>query len=267
MNGQGGLFMPSDKDNAELHEELLLLLKKFDGVCRRNDIKYSLHGGTLLGAVREKGFIPWDDDADISLTRENFSKLRNVFVNVKSTDELYFDEVSSTVVMIWLRRNGKIPVWIDIFIYDYISENFFLQKLKILGLVFFLGITKTDKRIKLTAKGEYKGVRFAVAYGLYTLGRLFSHETKLKWKNKFSANCLVGNKRYMVRSNDQYKGLKLIISHNAVKDYFMVPFENTELMVHAGYAEILRSSYGDDYMTPVRMNEYEVSAHKVIRES
>ena len=130
--------MPSDKDNAELHEELLLLLKKFDGVCRRNDIKYSLHGGTLLGAVREKGFIPWDDDADISLTRENFSKLRNVFDNVKSTDELYFDEVSSTVVMIWLRRNGKIPVWIDIFIYDYISENFFLQKLKILGLVLLI---------------------------------------------------------------------------------------------------------------------------------
>ena len=58
--------MPSTELTKELHKEMLLLLKKFDELCTANDIKYSLHGGTLLGAVREKGFIPWDDDIDIT---------------------------------------------------------------------------------------------------------------------------------------------------------------------------------------------------------
>ena len=50
--------MPSTELTKELHKEMLLLLKKFDELCTANDIKYSLHAGTLLGAVREKGFIP-----------------------------------------------------------------------------------------------------------------------------------------------------------------------------------------------------------------
>ena len=88
---------------------------------------------------------------------------------------------------------------------------------------------------------------------------------KTTWKYNFAANWLLGNKKYMVRSNDQYKALKCIISHDAIKDYVMVPFENIELMVHAGYDEILRSSYGDDYMTPVRMSANAANAHTIIR--
>ena len=258
--------MSSEKDKVELHKELLTLLKIFDEMCRNNGIKYSLHGGTLLGAIREKGFIPWDDDVDVSLTRDNFYKLRNLFVNINGQCDLYFDEQSNTAPMIWLKRDGNLPVWIDIFVYDYISENFLLQRLKFCGLVFFLGFTKTDKRIKITAQGEYQGFKFIIAYVLYKLGRLFSHRTKLKWKDNFAANWLLGSKKYMVRSNDQYKALKLIVSHDAVRDYVMVPFEDTELMVHVGYDEILRSSYGDNYMTPMRMSEHEVNAHQFMRE-
>lgn len=54
------------------------LLVKFDEVCRRNGIQYFIDGGTLLGAVRHKGFIPWDDDIDVCMFRKDFEKLENV---------------------------------------------------------------------------------------------------------------------------------------------------------------------------------------------
>ena len=54
---------------------LLTLLKEFDSICKKNNITYYLEGGSLLGAVRHKGFLPWDDDIDLCITRAEFKKL------------------------------------------------------------------------------------------------------------------------------------------------------------------------------------------------
>lgn len=62
----------------EMQEGLLTLLKEFDAICRKHGITYYLEGGSLLGAVRHKGFLPWDDDIDLSITRDNFKKLLSV---------------------------------------------------------------------------------------------------------------------------------------------------------------------------------------------
>ena len=57
----------------ESHRLLLALAKEFHSVCERNEIPYFMLGGTMLGAVRHKGFIPWDDDMDFGIPREYFS--------------------------------------------------------------------------------------------------------------------------------------------------------------------------------------------------
>lgn len=55
-------------------QHLLQLLTEIDAICQKNDITYFLAGGTLLGAIRHQGFIPWDDDADIVMDEENWQK-------------------------------------------------------------------------------------------------------------------------------------------------------------------------------------------------
>lgn len=65
-------------DLSKVHEVNLKLLKEIDRICRKYKIKYSLDSGTLLGAVRHKGFIPWDDDVDVTFTRNNYEMFAKV---------------------------------------------------------------------------------------------------------------------------------------------------------------------------------------------
>lgn len=70
--------MTNDYGNLELHTVLLDAMKDIDKICRENGLKYYLHAGTLLGVFNHKGFIPWDDDVDISLMREDYEKLLRI---------------------------------------------------------------------------------------------------------------------------------------------------------------------------------------------
>lgn len=257
--------MPSTELTKELHKEMLLLLKKFDELCTANDIKYSLHAGTLLGAVREKGFIPWDDDIDVTVTRDNLDKIKSLFENKQVPRDMTYDDEFSSAPIIWLRRDNSTPVWIDLLVYDYISENPIFQRLKFWGMVFFLGFTKTKEGMKVTREGEYKGLKYFAIYFLYLVGCFFPIRAKNKFKDIFAKYCFTGKRKYMVRSNDQYKALNLYVTEGSVINYTKVPFENLKLMIHAGYDEILTSAYGSDYMIPQKEGNTQDICHSIMR--
>ncbi|MBR0150734.1 MAG: LicD family protein, partial [Synergistaceae bacterium] len=71
------------------------VLKRVDAICREQGIKYWVGFGTLLGAVRHKGFIPWDDDIDLLFMREDYNKLADYFLPSGERNGLHYDSVAT----------------------------------------------------------------------------------------------------------------------------------------------------------------------------
>ena len=84
--------IPSAEGNLrELQLANLVLLEELDYVCKQSGLRYWLDGGTLLGAVRHKGFIPWDDDIDTAMLREDYEKIVEAFNKYSRNPDIYVD--------------------------------------------------------------------------------------------------------------------------------------------------------------------------------
>lgn len=121
-------------------KEILNILKEIDRICRTHDLKYWLDAGTLLGAVRHHGFIPWDDDCDIGMMREDFEKFSEIcktelgkdyFLQTRKTDPCYRKKLIKVrsnrikIVEHFEEESEKYHqgVYVDIFIFDYYPKS------------------------------------------------------------------------------------------------------------------------------------------------
>ena len=99
------------KEFRKLQLTELEMLKEFDKVCRKHNIKYSIWGGTLLGAVRHKGFIPWDDDIDVVMLRKEYNKFTKV-ANELDPNNCYYQDNNTDPYYRWgygkLRKTNTI---------------------------------------------------------------------------------------------------------------------------------------------------------------
>lgn len=128
--------MQSYLTREELQGELLRILEAFDSYCSRHGLRFSLVGGTLLGAVRHQGFIPWDDDIDVGMPRPDFARLLGQadafaeetglrvegFRTLKASESPMLKIVDPTIAAL---ESGVYPthLWIDVLPIDSLPED------------------------------------------------------------------------------------------------------------------------------------------------
>ncbi len=136
-----------EKTLAKLHNVELEILKEIDRICKKYNIPYFLCGGTLIGVMRHKGFIPWDDDIDIGMLRKDYERFQECFL--KEKQEKYYLHSHKTDNNYWLpfmkvRKNNTTisekfiekldahkGIFVDIFPFDIVPDKGFTKSLKL----------------------------------------------------------------------------------------------------------------------------------------
>lgn len=241
----------------------LELLRELDRVCKKLGLKYFLDSGTLLGAVRDGHFIPWDDDIDVIMLREDYNKL--VEDAGKSFEEDYFFQCAYTDILYFrghaqLRKKGTcamLPyearhvkfdqgVFIDIFVLDGIApsreelKEQFRQKEKYSKLLGILSNPSSPNKIKMMVKS------------LLAIPCRLVHHNVVDFYSKYEDICSrYEGSEYVDKIMFRRDYAKVIYQKKEwFSDSVNISFEGEQFPVPVGYDSVLKSYYGNNYMIP-----------------
>lgn len=232
------------------------LLNTFADVCEENNLQYFLNGGTLLGAVRHQGFIPWDDDVDVMMPREDYNRLCDIsgavfrhpyFFQTSLTERGLFRthaqlRNSSTTGYILTDENKKINkgIFLDIFVLDGIPENKWIRRIhkeriglwkKMLAYAYDRDSSTGKKRV---FRNFYQQVLRVLPFEKQF--RYFDRKVLAKYSRKNTK--VIGD--LTLQWNE-----KVHWDAGSFSGYEYMQFEGRKFRVPAGYHEILEKQYGN----------------------
>ena len=260
------------------------ILKFIAGICEREGFRYSLMYGTLIGAVRHKGYIPWDDDVDIMMPRPDYEKFLRyaathheefgyyeIFNRDIQKDYLYsITRVSDSRYIIFKddERNCGMGIFIDIYPYDGLGNDYNEAK-EILTETKQTCNTIVDitrKRLSLNNRMNIKG---KISY-------LLTHfKNKLKGVDYFIRKLEENVAPYSYDTSDYVgpamwfftKPEKVLFKKDLFEELIKLPFEDGMFYAPSRYAELLTQEYGDYMQLPPeekRIYQHQYLAYKKI---
>ena len=242
-------------DIDTLHAHILKIMLSVDRVCREHGVRYYCWAGTMLGAVRHKGFIPWDDDMDICMPRPDYDRfmahahewlpqpLEALSIETSATFPGSFGKIvdSSTTLIERGHSDYVAGIYIDVFPIDGISPNKLMQRVAVTRYKLL------DKLLYFLHRDPYKHGRGLAAWPILLLQKLFSHEWACRQLRAANLAYDYESSEYVLDYDDGFSG---IIRKKVLGTPLPVEFEGHEVMGVEHYDEYLRTKYGDYMKVP-----------------
>lgn len=248
-------------NREEIQPILLEILKAFKKYCKKNDINFFMIGGTLLGAVRHKGFIPWDDDIDVGIFRSEYNKLtmlaeKNRYIDSKKRYKIIlplddghvypFIKIVDTDTIAYEKKINKkhnTGLWLDVFPYDYAADNEkeknkVNKKQKLYKMFLQIGIAG-----ELTFSQKLKRV---IAYPVY---RILTKGDYKYWVKKILHLPTVYRTKY-IGDIVWLEGEKDMFPAEWLSDFVELEFEDDKYYAPKEYDKWLTHFYGDYMKLP-----------------
>ena len=235
-----------DTDNRygllETQEYYLPIMDHIDMICRKHGIKYTLSDGTLIGAVRHGGFIPWDDDIDISFDRSNYRKFMSALKKDLAPEYMVVRDL-------WVRRitrrdnpdkySDPPERCIDLFVFDKVPDGRIQNGLKNLTVKILQGMLKRE--LTLTGLPLWQKAALSVTH---FMGAFFSRKRKQRWFDRVS-QAGRGTKK-LARYCCSYRYISGIrYPSDMINEYTNVEFEGRKYMALKDWDTFLSTDYGD----------------------
>ena len=256
----------------QLQLTMLETLKVFDEFCRKHDIKYSLYAGSLLGAIRHKGFIPWDDDLDVCMSRAEYDRFISlweqempegyILQNKENTPAFWqsFSKIRKdhTTFLQEQREAGKYHtgIFLDVFPLDRMPNGRFNQ------LVFKWNCMKYQLLTREFAPSKANALmRFGSAVILFCTPKCCREKVRQHTLKKITRY----NNRHdlAIAAIETMASLGKPFAADMLEGYVNLPFEDGEFMCFAGWEDHLRRKFGD-YMRLPPEDEREWRHHPII---
>lgn len=215
-----------DKDLRWLQKCDALLLVIFDALCKKFNLSYCLEFGNLLGAVRHKGFIPWDDDADVVMPREDLDKVMPLMNDIieRYGMKLSFSKLHPLRCIVLSYKREETSLWVDIFPLDYYQ---------------------TDETVEEVNKKVLKYRDIFWNHLDWTSAKLSEVKKEMFPENKYASN------KYLIGNLEAWVGDKkdiLVFDEKSIFPLQKIDFEGYKLNAPKNIDASLRLEYGDGYM-------------------
>lgn len=255
----------------------LEMLIEFDRICRKYDIKYSLDGGTLLGAVRHKGFIPWDDDIDVIMLRSEYQRFKKAAKKELDTERFFLQDYTTDPEYRWgwakLRRNGTSfirsgqehlkqhdGIFIDIMVADNVPDGFIERRIHHFGCYLV-------RKLMYSEVGKYQEKNPVIRF-LYNMMSRVERDKIFRLRNNLIKRAgkerteLVSHYTHYYPANMRYGRWR-----DCFDEMIEVEFEGRKFPIFKEYDRYLKPGYGDYMKLPPekdRIPHLTVSSLKMI---